>query len=129
MKSQDKQSFNNTEQEAILEQIDFFAKNRNYTIVIMPLAYVLEYTKLPFGLILPSPSGDYSKVYGNFAKTKYRDENNNIQEIDMKEELEKWVPRLLKYKGKAATLEMLYEHEWDIRDFGNFLKKAVQVSG
>jgi len=129
MNIQDQKSLENTNKEAITDNRDFSAKGREYAIIVMPLAYVLEYTQLPLGLMLPSETGDYSSVYGNFAKTKYRDEDGAIKDIDMKIEIEKWIPRLLKYKGKPASLELLYEHEWDIYDFGNFLKKAIQISG
>lgn len=129
MNNQDEKSLNNTNKDAITDSRDFTAKGREYTIVVMPLVYVLEYTQLPFGLVLPTEKGDYSGVYANFSKTKYRNDKDEIKDINMAEELEKWIPRLLKYKGKPATLELLYEHEWDIYDFGNFLKKAIQISG
>lgn len=107
----------------VTDLYSFTAKNKEYTITVMPLAYAKEYMDEDMPLYT-TENDNYSTALYNFATIPI--EGNKV---DMTAKLEKWIPRLLKYQGKPCTLEMLMSHEWDIVDLGRFLKKAVGVSG
>lgn len=100
-------------------------RGRNYTITVMPLAYAKEYMDEDRPLIIGDGEGGFNKVLFNFLTIRASDGES----VNMVEKLEKWIPRLLKYEGRPATLELLMAHEWDIVDLGRFLKKAVGLSG
>lgn len=113
----------NEDLDIVSDSYSFSAKGKNYSLIVMPLAYAKEYMSDKMPLFTPKDD-DYSQVLLNFMEIKQGEED-----VDMTEKLETWIPRLLKYQGRPCTLELLMSHEWDIVDLGKFLKKAVGVSG
>lgn len=101
----------------------FFAQGKIYTITALPISKFKEYLDEPHGLFIPK-NDDPTIVMLNFIYVPQEDGT----EINMKGLLEKWIPQLIEYNSKPASVDLLISHGWELSDFGRFLKIAFERS-
>ncbi|MDY3988804.1 MAG: hypothetical protein SOY88_05730 [Massilioclostridium sp.] len=101
----------------------FFAQGKIYTITALPISKFKEYLDEPHGLFIPKDD-DPTIVMLNFIYVPQEDGT----EINMKGLLEKWIPQLIEYNSKPASVDLLISHGWELPDFGRFLKIAFESS-
>lgn len=96
----------------------FEAKGSAYEIKALPLRYILSGEFTGDGLVIPP------------------DENNpgylqlaNLNDQGRRENMDKWMGRLLLKNGRPMSLEQAAGDGWDIEDLGRFLMRVVQMSG
>lgn len=98
--------------------IKFNVKGRDFTVKPLPLKHIINGDFQNSGIFFPTEKDKLGQrqLY-NFVDKKTRNE------------LDKWMQRLLFLDGVPVTLEQACEMEWDIVDIGRFLDISVQASG
>ena len=112
----------------ISDDSKFTAQGKQYTVHAMPITYVREYLEERIPLIT-SRDGNVQSVMTNFTTIPLVNEKGETVNHDMEAVTDKWVQRLIYFEGQPCTLSMLKSHNWNIKDFDEFLKKALAISG
>ncbi len=53
----------------------------------------------------------------------------SMRDEESKAILNKWLQRQLSYNDSPVTLELIFEHDWDVLDVTEFIKTVMGLSG